>query len=152
MGLGVVVVRVDLDGDVGLRVDDLHEEREAIALGIAEEVPSALPELRERLAAAGTLLHRAIAMGMGADGPALAHGAVGDRVAELAGEAPSSPDVVVNDGFENDEVPGGGVHARPFASSGSYGTDTAPRTPYAAIRVRHSLIAPRRSRDRDVTG
>ena len=108
----VLVVGVDLDGEVAVGVENLDEQREAVALGIAEELVALVPELRERGASVGPLLDEAVAVRVGADGPALANLAVGDVVVEDRLKTAAAPDLVMEDGLGEDEVLG---HGNPFS-------------------------------------
>lgn len=55
MDAGILVVGMDLDGEVAVRVENLGEQREAVALGMTEQLVVLVPKLGERGAANGPL-------------------------------------------------------------------------------------------------
>ncbi len=96
---GVVVVGVNLDGKVVKRVEDLDQQGEAVALSALEELVVLAPKLGESLAVVGTAINGAVAVGVRGDAPALAHGTIGQLIAELR-----KADVVVQDGLEHNQA------------------------------------------------
>ena len=102
---GIGVVRVHLHGEVLARVQDLDEQREAVALGARKELVMALPELGEVLAVKLAAVDNTVAVRMGRDAPALANGAIWNHVAKALLELASAPDLPMEDGREKDEVP-----------------------------------------------
>ena len=101
---GVRVVRVHLHGEVLARVQDLDEQREAVPLRAAEELVLVLPEPAERLAVKASTLDCAVSVRVRADGPALAHVAVGDVVTVLVVQVAAAPDLVVEHGLGEQEL------------------------------------------------
>ena len=103
--LGCVgVVGMHLHGEVVARVQDLDQQRKAVALSAGKELVVVVPEVGEGVARPGALRDGAVSIGMGAYGPALANGAVGNLVAEVSLELATSPDLLVEDGNGKDEV------------------------------------------------
>ena len=103
---GIGVVGVDLDGEVPVGVEDLDEQREAVARGLAEQLVVLAPQRGEAGAGIGPAHDLAIAGRVGADGPALTDGAFGDVIAKDGVQTATAPDLLVEDGLGEDEFLG----------------------------------------------
>ena len=79
-----------LDGQVGGGVDGLHEQREHVALAVAEQLAVVGPQPGEGLAGELARGDDVIAVGDRRDGPALAHGTIRDVVSKVARHAAST--------------------------------------------------------------
>ena len=119
---GVRVIGMHLDREVAVRVEDLDEQREAVAGGAGKErVALGSPQLREGAAHAGAGFDQAVAIGMRRDSPAFADLSFGDVVAKNGFETAPTPDLLVEDGLELNDLAQrrDGGHADSFCMTGS---------------------------------
>ena len=103
------VVGVHLDGEVALGVDDLHQQGELRigALGGgngAKHLAVALPQLGEAHPGKAAAVYLAVSVRVGRDCPALADGAVRDAVPPVRVKLAAAPDLLVEDGLEENEL------------------------------------------------
>ena len=101
---GILVIRVHLDREVSIGIEDLDQQRETIAPCITEQLMMLVPKLRERLARVRSAHDLAVTCGMRADGPALANGALGDVIVKDRVEPTTSPYLLVEDGLRENEI------------------------------------------------
>jgi hypothetical protein len=97
--VGISVVRVNLDGQIGGSVEDFGQKREGARLAIAEKFAMLRPEFPKRNPGIRAVFHYALPVGMSGDCPAFAGLIGGDIITEFVFQPGSAPDSLFKNGF-----------------------------------------------------
>ncbi len=89
---GISIIRMHLDAQIILCVNNLYEERKTVQIAVSEQSRLLLPQLRKRFPLISAFSHHTVSVWMRTDGPAFPGVAPGNLISELICKLPPSPD------------------------------------------------------------
>ena len=101
---GIGIIRMHLDAELVLRVDDLDKERELRILNVAKELSVRSIKLGKRHALILSLCDAAVTVRMGADAPALTDSVSFLAIMKFRNEPLASPNILLQHRLQDDHV------------------------------------------------
>ena len=94
MNLRIRIIRMYLNAEIVLRINDLDQQRETIHSRVSEQLGVLLPQLGQLHSLISAACHGAVSVGMSADSPALPDVISLNGVTEFSVQPGAAPDIV----------------------------------------------------------